>query len=381
MGSVYDTLKKLSGHTQFEARTSNRYALVTRKNRNIETAYYFSSPIFNHSTGKIVEPTFTLQDQYYRYEGSSGTVKICGEHIVLIHKQEEIRLLWEKKQNFILSPNSSSLRSDDMIIFPTCNGIAIKCKLSDSPKTTVFLQTMNHYAVQTNSKYFALMKSKFEPLVTLSAMFAENRYRDFFSGITLNAQKQTDDSYKLELLATNPQSCQLIYEINLYETKLIQDTTVESYRPNENNAYGSISFLGRSPHCGKQILYTKIDDSKIETLPDYKINTAKLHIPYYTVSGNAFLLSVPTSRFCSFGSTWKNKISFSRATLEGTQTNGFITFNVSPYVLTPKGEWKTNVGFVVQSKSDHFSIIATGDNYYTPQILEIQYSKKEGEKL
>ena len=59
-----------------------------------------------------------------------------------------------------------------------------------------------------------------------------------------------------------------------------------------------------------------------------------------------------------------------------------MAFNLEMYPVSyiakydsKTGKWNTNEGFVIQSRGEHFSIIGTGDNYYTPQIIEITFKK------
>ncbi|MGM9682594.1 MAG: DNRLRE domain-containing protein, partial [Eubacteriales bacterium] len=352
----------------------NRYAIMTQPLNGTKKAYYFSTPVFYKSNNKPIKTKIERRDNNYYYKGSNSEIKIYDDRIILCNGKEKIILRFAQKKHMVLSNDGSFLKSADIIIIPAFNGIVIKQR-ADKVKLTMEISTPSE--VRCNSKYFAFMKSKFEPIVTFNAMFAENRYRDIFYNIILHQRKITDTLYEVELASSGEKISQITYDINMYEPKLIQDTTVESHHPKENNAYGNISFLGKSAYCGNQILYSRIDVSKMDLPKDIIIDNVKLHIPYYTVNGSDFRISVPQKRFCSFGSTWNNKIPYSTAVLSGTIGNGYITFDISKYVISESGKWNSNEGFVIQSRGEHFSIIGTGDNYYTPQIIEITYKIKE----
>lgn len=370
MNSVYKLLHKIFTTSKYQI--INRYAVISQSITGHKRAYYFSTPIFEKSDNKPITPNFQKCGEYFCYNGSNGKIKIYGDHAVLSNGTVEIHLSWNERKNILMSENGNVLKTQDMVIFPTFNGIAIRQR---GNKMKLYIKASKHFDVRSNTKYFAFMKSKFEPIVTFNAMFAENRYRDIFYNTIIRSRKITDTSYEIDITSDSSDAFQLTYDINLYEPKLIQDTTVESKMPKENNAYGNISFLGKSNCFGTQLLYSRIDVSKMDLPTDLKIDNVKLHIPYYAVNGNDFRISVPIKRFCSFGSNWNNKIPYSNAVLSGTRNNGYITFDISKYVISKTGKWNPNEGFVIQSRGEHFSIIGTGDNYYTPQIIEITFKK------
>ena len=363
--------RKLLCDISTKSKIMNRYGLISKSDNNMK-AYYFSVPILSQTTKKIVNSKIEKRDGVYYYNGSNCEVKIYNDRIMLCKGKEIIFLHFNAQKNIVLSEDGSYLKAEDIIFFPTFNGIIIKQR---GNKAKIKMESTTQKDVKNNSKNFAFMQSKFEPVVTFNAMFAENRYRDTFYNIMLHSNKITDNLYELELIASNENAFQLTYDINMYEPKLIQDTTVESKNPCENNAYGNISFLGKSSCLGIQFLYSRVDMEKMDLPTNIQILNVKIHIPYYTINGNDFRISVPVKRFCSFGSNWNNKIPYSNDVLLGIRNNGYITFDISKYVISKTGKWNPNEGFVIQSRGDHFSIIGTGDNYYTPQIIEITFKK------
>ena len=365
--------RKLLCDISTKSKIMNRYGLISKSDNNMK-AYFFSVPILSQTTKKIVNSKIEKRDGVYYYNGSNCEVKIYNDRIMLCKGKEIIFLHFNAQKNIVLSEDGSYLKAEDIIFFPTFNGIIIKQR---GNKAKIKMESTTQKDVKNNSKNFAFMQSKFEPVVTFNAMFAENRYRDTFYNIMLHSNKITDNLYELELIASNENAFQLTYDINMYEPKLIQDTTVESKNPCENNAYGNISFLGKSSCLGIQFLYSRVDMEKMDLPTNIQILNVKIHIPYYMINGNDFRISVPVKRFCSFGSNWNNKIPYSNDVLLGIRNNGYITFDISKYVISKTGKWNPNEGFVIKSQGEHFSIIGTGDNYYTPQIIEITFKNKE----
>ena len=56
-----------------------------------------------------------------------------------------------------------------------------------------------------------------------------------------------------------------------------------------------------------------------------------------------------------------------------------MVFDLSAYLLKKAGNLQELDGFVIQPNrnEDSFSVIATADNYFTPQILELTLKTKE----
>ena len=81
------------------------------------------------------------------------------------------------------------------------------------------------------------------------------------------------------------------------------------------------------------------------------------------------------ARFCSFGSTWDNRIAEASAFNESQITDCYIDLNLMPMLADKQGRLQRGEGFVLKAKKkiSGFSVVATGDNYFFPQILEVNY--------
>lgn len=164
-------------------------------------------------------------------------------------------------------------------------------------------------------------------------------------------------------------------EANLYEAKLMQDTTVESKNPKMNNAFGSIGFIGSTKEYGEQWLYTRPDFSKMRELNDKRILRAVLHLPRLNNDSVELAMSRVAARFCSFGSNWNNKISEASLLADSKITDHYIDLNLMPIISDERGRLLRQEGFILKAKKKNsgFSVITTGDSYLMPQIIEINY--------
>ena len=160
-------------------------------------------------------------------------------------------------------------------------------------------------------------------------------------------------------------------EINLQESKLFQDTTVESVHPTTNNAFGGISFLGQSKMFGEQWLYSRLELANLSQLQNRKIIKSILHIPQLGNNACPITLHKITKRFCSFGSNWENKIPIQESIAASYESNGYYHLDLTRLL----GNFsKKSENFVLRGDSSKKPvIIPTGDSFYAPQILEVKY--------
>ena len=191
----------------------------------------------------------------------------------------------------------------------------------------------------------------------------------------ISYQKITDRKYTIMVTPCSSQGKYVLIEANLYEEKLFQDTTVESKNPNINNAFGGVGFIGNTKEFGEQWLYTRLNFAKITELNDKKILNAILHLRKLNNNAVELTLSKVSSRFCSFGSTWDNKITETVSLTDSKITDHYIDLNLTSVLTNNHSRLSTGEGFVLRAKkqSSGFSVINTGDNYFIPQILEINY--------
>ena len=219
------------------------------------------------------------------------------------------------------------------------------------------------------------MSERFRPFVSFSCIGTSDANGNIIAPAKISYQKITDRKYTVSVIPCSSLGKSVLIEANLYEPKLFQDTTVESKNAKANNAFGSIGFIGSTKEFGEQWLYSRPDFTKMSALNDKKILRAVLHIPKLNTGSIELTSSKVAARFCSFGSTWDNKIAEASTFNESQITDNYINLNLMPVLTDKQGSLQRGEGFILKAKRKNtgFSVIATGDNYLFPQILEVNY--------
>lgn len=351
----------------------NRYCVKVNENNGAKTAYYFSTPIYHKDTENIIDSKFYCMDKEIYLFGSNAKVTLSNE-IKLENDDGLLRVLLNQPVEFIDADKS---KSGENLIYTTTNGVAYKVACFDgNPFSFEINVSMPFLKERYNGKYFALMKNKFEPFMTVSVIGLLNSNDEVIAPAKISCQKITDKRYILSVSPCNEESGYVMLEINMYEHKLFQDTTVESNTPTMNNAFGSMSFIGRTKEYGEQWLFSRPDFSILSDLNGKKINKVNLYLPQFNKTESILSAHEVANRFCSFGSNWNNKVDISNHINNSNIENNYQKLDVSNLLVNSNGELSKNEGFIIRTKiyNSGFVAISTGDNYYKPQILEVNYS-------
>ena len=97
-----------------------------------------------------------------------------------------------------------------------------------------------------------------------------------------------------------------------------------------------------------------------------KLNQSKVEFSAYKVS----------ARFCSFGSNWNNKIPGEIPVSDSSSQNGYQSVDFTSLLVDSRTKTITkSEGLIIKPKikGAGFSVIATGDSYLAPQIMEINF--------
>ena len=356
----------------FDRQNSNPYRVVCNEENGSQTAYCFSAPMYESKSKKALDMKFRKNGEEIHFAGSGADVTFA-DAVTMKNKQGFCRLSLPQRARFL---SDQELLCGDGRIFGTTNGIAYKIPLTGEQSDSVFLEVDKPFMeVRTNNHCFALMREQFRPFVTVTCIGTVGTSGDVIAPAKVTYQKQNDRTYELSFKTGSPMGKWVLFEVNLYEPKLFQDTTVESNHPKMNNAFGSVCFLGQTKECGEQWLYTRPDFSKIKELYDKRILKAVLHIPKLNkefIGATAYKLP---SRFCSFGSTWQNKIAAMSAAAVATADADFMHLDLTNLLTDKHKRLSATEGFILkpQHPLKGFCVISTGDSYYAPQILEINF--------
>lgn len=353
-------------------KNSNRYRLVAIEQNRTKTAYYFTSPIYNSRTRKAVDMKFHSKAGVAYTTGSNANITV-GSNIRMENSEGSCVIS--------LSEHISHISETEIVyvnnrLYPTTNGVAIRSLCNEGKGCTFSVEVNKPFLeIRANDKYFALMSERFRPFASISSIGTSDANGNIIAPAKISYQKITDRKYTVCVLPCSSLGESVLIEANLYEPKLFQDTTVESKNAKVNNAFGSVGFIGSTKEFGEQWLYSRPDFTKMSELNDKKILRAVLHLPKLNTGAVELTSSKVAARFCSFGSTWDNKIAEAAAFNESRITDHYIDFNFMPVLADKQGRLQRGEGFILKAKRKNsgFSVVATGDNYFFPQILEVNY--------
>lgn len=353
-------------------KNSNRYRIVTVEPDGNKTAYYFSTPIYNNKTRKALDMKFHLNNDAIYSIGSNADIKISNA--VRIENSEGACILSLSENATFVSEHELACGNER--IFTTTNGVAYRVPYKNNIPFTITIEvTKSFMEIRANDKYFALMSERFRPFALISCIGTVDMNGDIIAPAKVEYQKITDTKYSLSFYSSSAIGKWILFEVNLYEPKLFQDTTVESGHPKLNNAFGGVGFIGTTEEYGEQWLYSRLDLSKLSELNEKKIVKAVLHLPKLNTALFDMSAYSASTRFCSFGSTWENKIAAGFDIGNSITKGRYIDIDITSIVSDKYGKLERNEGFILKAKKKDagFSVIATGDSHMNPQILEIMY--------
>lgn len=372
---VLENLCRLRSENLFNAFSdnTNRHKIVVKDGEGT-TAYYFSAP-FRSEEDEIVIAEFHDKDRAQFMYGTSCSVTV-KDIIKIRNENTEVNIdipkshEWYRVGRDILCGNTR--------ISPTLNGISIRSPIACGDSVDVIVTTENMFGeLKCNSKYFAFMEQKFVPSFTVSPIGV--RSGDRIGALLLSVYPgKAAGEYRLSFSAPDIGG-EMCAEFNMYEQKLIQDTTVESARPNENNAYGTTAFVGHSDTFGAQQLYLKFNYPMIDDFGREPISSIKLYLP--VLGGDMPTLEAlhMDSRFCSFGSVWNKRIKPSEKRLPVKYHNGFCCIDLSNAMIDAFGRLKFSNGFHLRTYGDAigYCALATGDSHLFPSIFEVRWTENQ----
>lgn len=376
MQSVMNEITKLRKGEPIviDYRNSNRYRLVVSENNGTKTAYYFTTPIYNQKSRKIIDLQFKSKSGLIFANGSNANITILDRARM---ENAEGSCVMELPQRVELT-SGKELHCGGNIVYATTNGVAIKANIKSTGRISFEIDLGQPFLnVRANDRCFALMKERFRPFVVFSCIGTLDMSGNLIAPAKIEYQKLTDKKYRLTVSPTSPLGHYVLFEANLYENKLFQDTTVESQNPSVNNAFGSIGFIGNTATYGEQWLYSRPDYSKMTEVMDKRIEKAVLYIPKFNQSAVEFRAFKVAARFCSFGSNWDNKIGEGAHVSDSATNSRYQSIDLTPLLVDPRTKTiLQSEGMIIKPKikDSGFSAIATGDSCFAPQVLEVNYT-------
>lgn len=374
MNSILNEISKLRGGSpiRIDRKNRNRHCILVQETDGTKTAYCFSVPIYNIKTRKLLDRSFHSRQQGAYVCGSNADITVDNE---IRMENAEGFCRWNLNAPIGRISNKEIACGADSL-FPTTNGLAWRAWTKNGPVRFTLEGSSPLWTVRANDKYFALMQEEFRPFVTVFAIGTANAAGEVIAPARVDYQKLSDQQYELTVSPLSPMGSYVLLEINLHEPKLFQDTTVESANPKTNNAFGGVAFLGTTAAYGEQWLYSRQDFSSVIDMLDKQVNRAMWHLPYYGVGTIPLSTYRTKARFCSFGSNWDNKVAAASSISDSESNDGYQSLNITALITNSQTKHIIPTdGLILKPKvkNSGFSVIATGDSYYSPQILEMNF--------
>ncbi len=354
----------------FELAHSNRYSVIVNESDGTKTAYYFSAPILTKHAKKIVDIGFKKDGDTIKLSGTSADASI-SKNVIL--KDESGCCVIEGLSDAVYL-NEGCVVFKEAVAFPTTNGIVIK---SHCDTLKIVIKTQKPFTENIlNGKCFCLMSERFRPWLSVSAIGVCDNNGYVVAPVNISAKSISLNEFEVTVKGTVHNDENIMFELNLYENKLFQDTTVESANPTKNNAFGGTAFIGKTFEFGEQWLYSRIMYNLIYDNVNRKIIKAKLHFPKLGNTDVELNLHTVQYRFCSFGSTWNNRKSAQNDICQLVDSNDYLTADITDLLIEHAiGQtiWSRGMILKPQKPSNDFAVISTGDSCYKPIIFELNY--------
>lgn len=375
MYSVIQEIEKLRGGAPADVQETpfNRYTVLCREHDRTKTAYCFGIPIRTPSNDTLVDLRFHHSGRESTFAGTEATVSVA-DSLCLMNRygQCDIALPGRiaKKAQDVIDIEDATRRTE---IRPTPNGVLLTMNQPGATPMPCLTLRMNRTfpSVCTNGKYFAVMREKHIPFVTVSCLGVLNAGGKITAPCEVRYEKKNDSEYVLLFSGAGKGTSRMAVEINLQETKLFQDTTVESGHPEMNNAFGGVSFLGNTDHFGEQWLYARLVMADLPQLRNGHVLKAVLHIPNMGLHTKPLTVHRVAKRFCSFRSDWQNKIPPTDKVAVSTASGGYYHLDMTK--LLGNFREKSENYVIRANPTDKPVVIPTGDSFYAPQILEVKF--------
>ena len=355
-----------------DLKNKNRYKVVAEEEDGSKTAYCFAVPVYDRS-GRLLDLEFHRNATGYRAEGSNSTVCVSDEF--LLENSEGTCRIIPREAFRIRFAGKYVLHGNDCDVSPTTNGLVFKVRCENGACRFGLTVDGDSWEARGNNKCFSLMRETNCPGVTVSCIGSADENGWIVAPAILESNQEEPGTFVLSIIPQSPYAKFVVFEINLYEQKLFQDTTVESQNADSNNVYGGTAFLGETTAFGEQWLYSRPDVSKLADLAGRGISKAVLHMNQFNKGADLCAFRVER-RFCSFGSTWNNKIGVGSKFTESRMGGIRQSLDLTDLVVNRRtGRLSQPDGFLVKAKTkgSGFSVVSTGDSFYAPQILELQY--------
>lgn len=374
MYSILSEISKLRGEDELiiDYSNRNRHRVITYNPDGSKTAYCFSTPIYNENTGKAVNLKFTETSSGISAVGSNADITVTDRiYMESIYGSCSVSLNSALK---IIKGGVLSCGKD--LIYAAANGIAYKADISDKKLITFNICVDEAFTeIRSNDSCFSLLWSKFTPFFSVSCIGAVDNAGKIVAPARLSYERVNDREYSFTVTSGDRSESDVMFEISLYEPKLIQDSTVESLNPKKKNPFGGVAFIGDTEYYGKQWLCLRPQTAEIRDILNRYTEKIILHIPRLSRRYVPLAAYKAAKRFCIFGASWENRVDTDGFIGETAENGDYIDLDITETLISfQENHLLEPDGIILKPKTDEkeFMAVSTGDCCYAPQIIEIR---------
>lgn len=355
-----------------DRKNKNRYMVVAGEEDGSKTAYCFAVPVYDRNR-KLINLKFCKNGNEYIAEGSNCKVKVTEG---FTFENADGKFFVNPIDGFEMkSAFDTVIHGNSCIVSPTLNGLVFKARCINGKYTFRLHTDRLSFEIKENGKYFSILKDAMRPIITVSCIGCADNTGRVIAPAILEYYAESQDCFVISVVSHCSYSTYVAFEINMYDRKLFQDTTVETENPDVNNVYGGTAFVGKTDLFGEQWLYSRPDFSCISDITQKEIKKVILHLSQFNKGPTLSVYRIE-NRFCSFGSNWNNKVKESGILKQFIQGDFRQSVDLTELLVDPlTGRLKPSHGFLIKIavRDSGFSVMSTGDSFFAPLIIEINY--------
>ena len=349
-----ETIRQLRGFktTEVIRENTNKFRLLIKESDGL-TAYYSSCPIYRGADGRLTELSFNPNGERHELFVNNGIIVVQDGELIFSGAEVYAKITTES----------------DIAVSPSYNGVLVTVK---DRKCRLHITTKKEYYIYENLRCYALTSGVYQPVLNILGLYGKSEEQ--VCPVKVSSISNSGNEYDAEI-ASEENVTEIVFEINLYVNKFVLDTTVEEDRPDVNNVYGGIAFLGRKGRDTEQRLYTRIDGTKLSDLSRCNVMRATLYLPKIS-GGNssltAYKLGLP---WCTLGTTWNNKIDYVKELPKIRTLKKYESVNITEYIREVMKENTLRDAGTMLSGGSEQTVVTTGDSCAYPQIIELRLKR------
>ena len=227
MDSILNEIKKIRQEStlNLDLSNSNRYRVVVFNSDRTKTAYCFGAPIYNENTLKSVDFKFyNIRDKIIA-TGSNAMLDFTDK-IIMKNREGKCSIFFGAQ--FTYDNDKSLFCGEKDKVHLTSNGIVYTGYLRNKKGVSFEIETSKKFEnALKNSGFYSLIHKKFRPYLTISCIGCFDNNGNVIAPAEITYKQINEHKWKFMITPCVANCNYIKFEINLYEQKNFQDTTVE----------------------------------------------------------------------------------------------------------------------------------------------------------